>query len=161
MGPLPGPTRPRGAWAPAGAPLDVHRFSVATRSTADANRNPKPEKLDPSGYLKAIWPDFWGMCFWALARSRGPGRPPVPARAQKLIPPRIRPDCLQVPGGMQLFRLGVPVWAASAVELVATEDGSTTGPKRPGPPAQAVWDLCLAHPRCHYWRHRPKVETQS
>ena len=42
-GRFPAQPGPGGAWAPAGAPLDVHRFSVATSSSADAAQTETPK----------------------------------------------------------------------------------------------------------------------
>ena len=54
-GRFPAQPGPGGAWAPAGAPLDVHRFSVATSSAADAAQTgtPKQKNLIPR-YMKAM-----------------------------------------------------------------------------------------------------------
>ncbi len=67
-----------------------------------------------TGYLKAVWPDFWGA-FLKSGRPRGPGKafrsvgveaphifegllgPPRGRPDFKNAPNKIRPDCLQVP----------------------------------------------------------------
>ncbi len=83
-----------------------------------------------SGYLKAVWPDFWGA-FLKSGRPRGPGK------AIKNAPPPKRPDCLQVPRllrrcapGLVGISFEAPVYVAFARDVDKRTARRNFGTKR-------------------------------